>query len=129
MKANRKVYCAVVAILGAHAAAANAAAPAEAESGLALTEVVVTAQRREQSVQDVPITIQALTGETLTQLNVTTFDDFVKYLPNVVSQGGGPGLNNIYMRGLAAAIGGVQAMTGGWAPSIKNSVPTGLSSK
>jgi outer membrane receptor protein involved in Fe transport len=114
LKANRKVYCAVVAILGAHAAVANAAAPAEAtpgegDSGLALSEVVVTAQRREQSVQDVPITIQALTGETLTQLNVTTFDDFVKYLPNVVSQGGGPGLNNIYMRGLAAAVGGVQA--------------------
>jgi outer membrane receptor protein involved in Fe transport len=114
LKANRKVYCAVAAILGAHAAAANAAAaaeatPAEADQSLSISEVVVTAQRREQSVQDVPITIQALTGETLSQLNVTTFDDFVKYLPNVISQGGGPGLNNIYMRGLAAAVGGVQA--------------------
>ena len=121
MKANRKVYCAVAAILGAHAAAASAAAPAaeatpaeapapEADQSLALGEVVVTAQRRLQSVQDVPITIQALTSETLTQLNVTTFDDFVKYLPNVTSQGGGPGLNNIYMRGLASAVGGVQAV-------------------
>jgi outer membrane receptor protein involved in Fe transport len=118
LKANRKVYCAVAAILGAHAAttsAAEAAADtpaateAEADNSLALGEVVVTAQRREQRSQDVPITIQALTGDTLSQLNVTTFDDFVKYLPNVTTQGGGPGLNNIYMRGLAAAVGGVQA--------------------
>jgi len=71
LKANRKVYCAVAAILGAHAAAAaNAATPAEAtpaesDAGLALTEVVVTAQRREETIQNVPIQITALTGETL----------------------------------------------------------------
>lgn len=45
--------------------------------------VTVTAQRRSESVQDVPITIQAITGEQLKQLNVTSFDDVVKYLPNV----------------------------------------------
>jgi len=120
LKANRKVYCAVAAILGAYAAAATAAAPADTpaeeatparpDDGLSIGEIVVTAQRREQKSQDVPITIQALSGETLGRLNVTTFDDFVKYLPNVTSQGGGPGLNNIYMRGLASAVGGVQAV-------------------
>jgi outer membrane receptor protein involved in Fe transport len=112
------VYCAVAAILSAYAAAASAApadtpaeesTPAE-DNGLVIGEIVVTAQRREQKSQDVPITIQALSGEALGKLNVTTFDDFVKYLPNVTSQGGGPGLNNIYMRGLASAVGGVQAV-------------------
>src|ERR1700739_814854 len=88
LKANRKVYCAVAAILSAHAAAASAAAPAatpaaesspaaEPDSGLTIGEVVVTAQRREQSAQDVPITMTTLTAETLTRLNVTTFDDYV----------------------------------------------------
>ena len=34
-------------------------------------------------MQDVPISMQALTGETLQQLNIQTFDDYIKYLPNV----------------------------------------------
>jgi iron complex outermembrane recepter protein len=114
VKANRRVYCAVAAILGAHAAAANAAAPAEAtpaepESGLALSEVVVTAQRREQSAQDVPIQMQALTAETIKNLAVTTFDDYVKFLPNVSVSSQGPGLGQIYMRGLATTQDGEQS--------------------
>jgi iron complex outermembrane receptor protein len=113
LKANRQVYCAVAAILGAHAAAASAATPAGAapagESDLGISEVVVTAQRRSESAQDVPITIQALTGETLKQLNVTTFDDYVKYLPNVTSASNGPGQGQIYMRGLATTEDGLQS--------------------
>jgi outer membrane receptor protein involved in Fe transport len=53
-------------------------------------------------MQDVPIQIQALTGEALTQLNVTTFDDYVKYLPNVTTANNGPGQNEVFMRGLSA---------------------------
>ena len=111
MKPNHKVYCAVAAILSAHSAISFAAAPADADTdqSLGISEVVVTAQRRTENIQDVPITVQALTGETLAQLNVTTFDDYVKYLPNVTSQGGGPGQSNIYMRGLGAAVGAIQS--------------------
>ncbi|MFX8813182.1 hypothetical protein ABTM61_19845, partial [Acinetobacter baumannii] len=81
------------AILAAHSGAAVfAAAPAdEASSAGGLTEVVVTAQRRSENIQDVPIAIQALTGDTLQQLNVANFDDFVKYLPNVTASSAGPG--------------------------------------
>jgi hypothetical protein len=57
----------------------------------------------------VPITIQALTGETLTQLNATTFDDYVKYLPNVTAATNGPGQGQIYMRGLATTEDGLQS--------------------
>jgi iron complex outermembrane receptor protein len=39
--------------------------------------VVVTATRRTENLQNVPIAITALTGETLAQLNVQTFEDFV----------------------------------------------------
>lgn len=65
-----------------------------------LQEVIVTADRREENRQNVPITIQVLTGETLTKLNATTFDDFVKYLPAVTAHGVGPSQNSIYIRGL-----------------------------
>jgi iron complex outermembrane receptor protein len=78
--------------------------PAEGE----LQEVIVTADRREENPQNVPMTIQVLTGETLARLNATTFDDFVKYLPAVTAHGVGPGQNNIYVRGLATAAVNIQ---------------------
>jgi iron complex outermembrane receptor protein len=101
--ANSTLSRAVAAILSAHAAqAAHAAdtAPGSAAAG-GLQEVIVTANRREENLQDVPIAIQALTAETLKQLNVQTFDDFVKYLPNVTATSFGPGQGDINMRGLS----------------------------
>ena len=89
MNANYKVSSAVMAILSAHAGAAASAAAAAGsaeQSGASsggIEEVIVTAQRRTESVQDVPITIQALTGDTLAQLNVTTFEDSLKFLPSL----------------------------------------------
>jgi len=73
-----------------------------------LPEVIVTANRREENLQNVPMTIQVLTGETLAKLNASTFDDFVKYLPAVTAHGVGPGQNNIYVRGLGTADAGIQ---------------------
>ena len=112
-KSNSKVSSAVMAILSAHAAAAVYAADSADKPGVSvaggLEEVVVTAQRRTESIQNVPITMQALTGETLTQLNVATFEDSVRYLPNVTLTGAGPAEDNIVMRGLATSNTGTQA--------------------
>ena len=113
MKRNYRISCAVAGILAAHAAAPAFAqrsdAPAAAsEPGTGISEVIVTAQRRAESSQDVPITLQALTSETIAQLNVTTLDDFVKYLPNVTWGGNGPGQGEIYMRGLSTGQSGEQ---------------------
>jgi iron complex outermembrane receptor protein len=92
-------------ILAAVAAPRNATnSPAQAE----LSEVIVTANRREEDLQDVPITLQVLTGDVLARLNATTFDDFVGYLPAVTAHGVGPGQNNIYVRGLATTVIGIQ---------------------
>ncbi len=77
-------------------------------AGEELQEVIVTANRREENLQNVPMTIQVLTGEMLAKLNATTFDDFVSYLPGVTAHGVGPSQNNIYVRGLAAAVAGIQ---------------------
>jgi iron complex outermembrane receptor protein len=74
----------------------------------ALQEVIVTANRRVEDLQTVPMVIQVLTGETLAKLNTTTFDDFLKYLPGVTAHGAGPGQNTIYVRGLGTTVGGMQ---------------------
>ena len=107
MKTNQKISCAITAALSASAGAAFAAADVGAAGGV--EEVVVTAQRRAESIQDVPITIQAITGDQLAQLNVTTFDDVLRYLPNVTFSPNGPGQGNIYMRGLSAGFAGNQS--------------------
>lgn len=111
MTSKQKCSRAVAAILAAHAGAAFAATPGDegAVPGGGVAEVVVTAQRRSENIQDVPIAIQALTGETLGQLNVTNFDDFVKYLPNVTSSSAGPGQSQIFMRGLSVGDEGTQS--------------------
>src|SRR5215470_5988097 len=115
MKPNPKISAAVAAILGASSSAlVGAASPADtsataAETGLG--EVVVTAQHRAESIQDVPITVQAITGEQLKQLNVVSFNDLLKYTPNVSYSGNGPGTGNIYMRGLGGVGSGNQSQS------------------
>jgi iron complex outermembrane receptor protein len=107
-KINRQIACAVLTALSA-AQAGRVLAAAEEEAGIGLQEVTVTAQRRTESIQDVPITIQALSNETLRQLHVTTFDDVIRLLPNVTFSSNGPGQGNIYMRGLSAGFAGNQS--------------------
>ena len=102
MQTHSKIGLAVAAILGSQAGIALADTPADANaSSDAIQEITVTAQRRTESAQNVPITIQALTGETLSQLNIQTFDDFVKYVPNINSASFGPGLGDLSIRGVS----------------------------
>ncbi|HWF98167.1 MAG TPA: TonB-dependent receptor, partial [Steroidobacteraceae bacterium] len=89
-------------------AAATSAAPTTSAGPDTLQTVIVTAQRREQNIQDVPITIQAMTGKTLQSLNVQTFADYVKYLPNVSTGSQGPGMGTLFMRGLSTGVLGTQ---------------------
>lgn len=112
MRTNHKLTCAISAILSAHAAAlhaADAASEPDASAPSGIEEVLVTAQRREESIQNVPITIQAITGDQLAQLGISTFDEVLKYLPNVTFGTNGPGSGNIFMRGLSAGFAGNQS--------------------
>ncbi len=111
MRRDSRLACAVAAALGLQATgvhAADGAADQPGASGGSIAEIVVTATRRSENLQDVPIAITAITGETLAQLNVQTFDDLVKYVPNVSTASKGPGINEIYMRGLSTTQGGAQ---------------------
>jgi outer membrane receptor protein involved in Fe transport len=107
---NHKIAGAVAAILGTQAGLAAADQPSGSDTGT-IQEVVVTAQRRSENVQDVPIAIQAFSGQTLQQLNVTTFEDLIKHLPNVSGGSQGPGQVQIFMRGLSS--GSVPTQSGG----------------
>jgi outer membrane receptor protein involved in Fe transport len=110
MNSNPKLSYAIAAILSGSAAGfVHAAAATDTEASDSIQEITVTAQRRTENVQNVPISIQALTAETLTQLNVTTFDDYLRYLPNVSTASNGPGQGNIYMRGLSVGAAGSQS--------------------
>ena len=74
-----------------------------AQDGLApdATEIVVTAQKREENLQDVPVSIQAIGTRRLDQLNISNFEDYTKQLPSVSFQTSQSGGTVIYMRGVA----------------------------
>lgn len=84
--------------------ASTAHAQTEASNNKAKIETIeVTATKRTESIQDVPVTVSALSGESLENLGVDNFQDYVEFLPNVVFQGTGPGQNEIYIRGAATS--------------------------
>src|SRR5690348_1993282 len=72
------------------------------EENKPLDEVVVTATKTQQNLQDVPLSIQAIGTERLEQLGVKGFDDFAKFLPSVSVQSAGPGFARVFMRGAAS---------------------------
>ena len=88
------------------AAAILLACPAAmAQEKAALEEVMVTAQKRTENLQDVPISIQALGSQSLEELHLKNFRDYVQMLPTVAVQpsvGAGSGFSLVYMRGIAS---------------------------
>lgn len=80
-----------------------------------LEEVVVTAQKREENLQSIPVSIQAIGEQKLDELQVADFSDFVKFLPSVSFKTGGPGFASIYMRGVAS---GENSNHSGPSPSV-----------
>jgi outer membrane receptor protein involved in Fe transport len=96
---------AISAILAATPAAYAATEP---ESNT-LAEVVVTAQKTSENLQNVPISITVFDNKTLQQLNVVNLDDYVKFSPSIAysrsdGQGGNgqPGTSHLYMRGVTS---------------------------
>ena len=65
------------------------------------TEIIITAQKREENLQDVPISVQAIGTRRLDQLNISNFEDYTKQLPSVSFQTAAPGFTTVYMRGVA----------------------------
>lgn len=76
--------------ISAHAQDADAPAQSRQQSR-ALEEIVVTARKRNESVQDIPATIQAISQESLASMGAKSIEDYARFVPsvNVVSYGSG----------------------------------------
>jgi outer membrane receptor protein involved in Fe transport len=100
---NFKLSYAITAVLGLASVSLPPLARSEPTdpAGDTIGEIIVTAQRRSETIQNVPISMQAITAKSLNELNISTFDDYAKLLPNVTTADSGPGQNEIFMRGLS----------------------------
>jgi outer membrane receptor protein involved in Fe transport len=65
------------------------------------TEIIITATKREENLQNVPISVQAIGTRRLDQLNISNFEEYTKQLPSVSFQTAAPGYTVVYMRGVA----------------------------
>ncbi len=94
----------------------GATAPAQAQQPTAaLEEIVVTAQKREENLQDVALSVQVLGNTQLEQLNLNNFADYIEFLPTVSFQSQRPGVSQVYMRGISSGGDGVHS---GSMPSV-----------
>jgi len=73
-----------------------------AQETTTLGEVTVTAQKRAENLQDVPISLAALDTKALEELHIQNFNDYVQMLPSVSQQPGilGGSFAAVYMRGV-----------------------------
>jgi len=89
------------------------------QSQATVEEIVVTARKKAEGLQDVPVSVSAITEQTLEDKGVNVFEDYLLQLPGVTAGGSGPGNNTIYIRGLAST---TPAMTtagvAGLAPNV-----------
>jgi outer membrane receptor protein involved in Fe transport len=101
----------MTALLGTTSIAAVSPAVAQQAGPPALQpgDIIVTATKRSESLQKVPISIQALGNVTLQQHQVASFDDYAKLLPSVSYQSFGPGQSQLYFRGIATGGDGLQS--------------------
>jgi outer membrane receptor protein involved in Fe transport len=85
---------------GAQDQATVGAAPAQ-ESGL--EEIVVTAQKRSENLQEVPASVSVLSASVLKESHIDGFEDITRATPGVsFGAGGAPGLDNIEIRGISS---------------------------
>src|SRR5882724_8584801 len=98
--AASKISLAVAAALAVAPPRAPAAQPSEASSG-ALQEIVVTARKREENLQDVPLSIDVFTKKDMQNLGITGFDDYAQKVPSISFISEGPGTQLFVMRGVS----------------------------
>src|ERR1700723_2918969 len=94
--------CTTVAVAQSPAQSSNGNSgqqPGTGSSDVALTEIIVTATRRAESIQNVPGQVTALTAGALNQMNAHEFADFAAFVPGLSYANSGPQSNLIVIRG------------------------------
>ncbi|HOP19300.1 MAG TPA: TonB-dependent receptor [Amphiplicatus sp.] len=84
---------------------ASAPSAAVAQVSPATEEIVVTARKRAESIQDAPLSIQAFDGQKVDELNLNSFEDYVRFTPSVSFVSEGPGQSSVVIRGVTDSTG------------------------
>ncbi len=115
-KTNRKPLSRAISMaLSGSVITAAICAPVYAEDSYQLEEVIVTATKQSESLQDVPVSVQVLGNQELQDLQIKGFEDYMMYMPTVSYTTAGPGFGQVYMRGIASGGDGVHS---GSMPSV-----------
>lgn len=96
---SRKVYVAMTLVLGA---VMSAGAMAQYGGERVLEEVIVTSQKRAQSLQDIPMSVSAIGGELAQEAAIVDATDLVQYTPNVKFTASNPAFTSISIRGFGS---------------------------
>jgi len=97
-----KLAIAIVAALSGSAAMYVAPAmAAPSSSNTTLEEVIVTARKRTENLQDVPISINVFTSKDLQNLAISQFEDYATLSPSISFVSAGPGTQTFVMRGVS----------------------------
>lgn len=83
-------------------------APAEDDARASGNQIIVTAQKVEQRLQDVPITISATTGERIRELGVGDLDELSYYVPGLLIQEQSANNPGVVIRGITSDSGSAQ---------------------
>jgi outer membrane cobalamin receptor len=76
---------------------------AAADQGTDLEEVVITATKRESTVQDTPISVTAISAADIANKGLTDFNSLAQTVPGIAMRTSGPGQTEFEMRGLNSA--------------------------
>jgi outer membrane receptor protein involved in Fe transport len=99
IQSRRNQYLAAAVVSGALAMPQMALAQQSGEP--VLEEILVTATKREERLQDVPISVTALSTQRIEELGIVDFDSYAQMLPNLSYKSVGPGTATLIMRGAA----------------------------
>ncbi len=119
----RTTLCASAAftlVLSATPAAAQDAPPAE-QTG---EDIVVTAQKREETLIEIPQSISVVSGDRLERQQATSFQDYIALVPGLSLEGDTPGVNRISLRGINT--GGVASTVGVYLDEVPFGSSSGL---
>ncbi|MDH4126820.1 MAG: TonB-dependent receptor [Gammaproteobacteria bacterium] len=101
---RRELCSAISAALAAGAPSVGHAQSATPASSNALEEIIVTARKRDENIQDIPQSIQAFSQADMNKSGIRGLDDIAKFVPSLTVVGSTAGLNKIVFRGLADSV-------------------------
>jgi iron complex outermembrane receptor protein len=94
-----------------------------------LQEIIVTATKRTERLQDVPLSVSAISADDIQARGFTNYADYLNSIPGVYFQDAGPGHGTIRIRGISASEGGVPSTTATYFGETVTSVLTNFGGK